>query len=121
MSKKQSIFSRYLRYMREAPKHIQQLHALFFSASVTIFFAACILYFDYGFWHERYQKSEEITVEQKIEATSLSPTDLFSGFFREAGEKLDTVKKGGSALLEGKESYSKREEYLSSTSTEEGE
>lgn len=107
--------------MRNSPKHIQQLHALVFSASVTVFLAVCILYFDYGFWHERYQKNEEVTTEQKIEEKSLSPTSLFSDFFKEAGEKLDTVKEGGSALLEGKESYSNKEEFLSGTSTKEGE
>jgi hypothetical protein len=42
---------------------------------------------------------------------------MFSRFFDEAKEKAGTIKSGGDALLEGRQSYSKKEEFLSGTST----
>jgi hypothetical protein len=119
MSKKHSIFSRYVSHIRRSSKHIQQIHALFFAGGVTVLLASAILYFEYGFWRERYH-SNEVTIEQKIEDGSKSPAEMFSQFISEVGSKMDTVKSGGNALLEGRESYSQREEFLFGTTTEEG-
>lgn len=119
MAKKHSIFSRYVSHVRRSSKHIQQIHALFFAGGVTVLLASAILYFDYGFWHERYD-SKEVVVEKKIEDGSKSPTEMFSQFIDEVGSKMNTVKSGGNALLEGKASYSQREEFLLGATTTEG-
>jgi hypothetical protein len=120
MSKKHTVFHRYLGHIQKAPEHLQQFHALVFSGLVTAVLAAAILYFDYGFWHERYTKDDTLIVEN-IEQKSDSPVTMFSSLYNEAKEKLLSVKSGGGALLEGKKSYSNKEEFLLSTSTKIGE
>ncbi|MBP6888698.1 MAG: hypothetical protein KBC21_03260 [Candidatus Pacebacteria bacterium] len=117
MKKKHTLFSRYTEHIRAAPKHMQQLHAFLFSGSVTLLLTFGILYFDYGFWHESYSRTTDAVVVAKIKNESESPVQMFSRFFDEAKEKAGTIKSGGDALLEGRQSYSKKEEFLSGTST----
>lgn len=90
-----------------------------FAGGITVLLAFFILYFDYGFWRERYN-SNEVIIKEKIEDGSKSPTEMFSQFISEVGSKIDTAKSGGNALLEGRDSYSKREEFLFGTTTGEG-
>ena len=97
---------------------MQQVHALVFSGTITIGLAAGILYFDYGFWHDRYDRNAEAVFEAKVEETSLSPAEMFAQLLEESQAKIEVVKNGGNALLEAKETYSKREEFLSATSTD---
>ncbi len=119
MSKKLSVVSRYVSHIRRSSKHVQQIHAVAFSGGITMLLAWGILYFDYGFWHERYDVNK-VTAEAKIEDTSKSPTEMFSQFIKEAGSKVTILKSGGNALLEGKETYSQKEEFLLGATTTEG-
>lgn len=111
MSKKLSAFSRYVSHVRRSSKHVQQIHAVTFAGGVTLLLASAILYFDYGFWQERYD-SKEMVIEKKIESDSLSPTQMFSQFINEVGGKMSSLQSGGNALLEGRETYSQKEEFL---------
>ncbi len=117
MSKKYSFLHRYLSHVRKAPEQLQEVHAVLFSIAVTALLGAAVLYFDYGFWHERYTKSDDETLH-KIEEKSDSPITMFSSLFDEAKDKLQTIQSGGGSILEGKKSYSKKEEFLRATSTE---
>ncbi len=119
MSKKHSFVSRYVSHVRRSSKHVQQIHAVAFSGGITMLLAWGILYFDYGFWHERYD-SKRVAVEEKIEETSKSPVEVFSQFVTEVGNKIDVLKSGGNALLEGKETYSQKDEFLLGSTTTEG-
>jgi hypothetical protein len=117
MLKKHSIFYRYISHMRRSSKHIQQVHAITFSGAVTVFLAVGILYFDYGFWHDRYISSTVVQEKENIAAKSESPVKVFSNFIEEAKGRLDTIKLDRGTLLEGKKSYSNKEEFLAATTT----
>lgn len=90
---------------------MQHLYALSFSGVITVLLAISILYFDYGFWHERYSRSEELvpaTLEQAKPVTeTASPGSMIGGFFREASDRAKAVKANTPRFLEGKETYTK--------------
>lgn len=98
---------------------MQQLYAFSFSGAITFLLAVSILYFDYGFWHDRYSRSEDLAplaVEQaKPEIETISPGAMVSGFFKEVSDRAKEMKANTPRFLEGKEVYSTSE----STSTKE--
>lgn len=78
-----------------------------------------ILYIDYGFWHERYDKDEVLLEQKEVQITSKSPFDMMSLFFDDARDKLSDLESSGATLLEGKEVYIRgNEEAVTSSSTE---
>jgi hypothetical protein len=96
---------------------MQHVYAVIFAGSVTLFLAICILYFDYGLWHEKYRRGEIIQEKGGNDSsiTVTSPGDMIGGFVKEAGEKLKSINTDGANLLQGKDVYKKDE------ATEEGE
>ena len=38
------------------------MYGFIFAGSITALIAGFILYTDYGFWHERYQRSDDLTL-----------------------------------------------------------
>lgn len=100
----------YLAVLRRQPSHMQHVYAAFFAGAVTVLIAAIILYFDYGFWHERYSRTELVETNAVVEdsmVTVQSPTEMLGGFFKEASQRLQSIKTGSSSLLEGKDVYTR--------------
>lgn len=109
----------WLPYLRRQPKHMQHVFSLIVSGLVTAILAASILYFEYGFWRDRYSASEVVVVEKMSEDTevpSVSPGTMIGNFFNEATERVKTIKDQRS-LLEGKELYTKDSTSANMTST----
>lgn len=101
-------FKNYLAFLRRQPTHIQHVYAFIFAGTITTLIAVFILYFDYGFWHEKYSS----TTDEHVASTTVnieSPMDALSRFLQDAKNQLINIDKVGSSLLEGKETYTKDE------------
>ncbi len=105
----------YISVLRRQPAHMQHVYAIIFAGSITALIAGVILYTDYGFWREKYNRNEVLEVQVETDTTDPmvtveSPAKMIGGFFREASVKLKsidvTVPDG---LLEGKDNYTREE------------
>jgi glycerol uptake facilitator-like aquaporin len=69
---------------------MQHVYGIIFSAAITAFLGAAILYFDYGFWRDTYNRSEIIETKetQKANVTTQSPGDMIGGFLHEASNRI---------------------------------
>lgn len=94
----------YIAFLRRQPKHMQHLYAIAFAGSITAIIAGIILYTDYGFWHERYQR-EDLIVSVSITTVAKSPGEVFLQFWNEAKIQFGSIGSAGSDLLKGKETY----------------
>lgn len=99
----------WLAFLRRQPKHMQHVYAVTFSAIITSFFASIILYYDYGFWHERYSRNDALVpVEQNNESMKTqSPGELMGSFLKEAKEKVNLIQTDTSNVLQRNEVYIK--------------
>lgn len=106
----------YISVLRRQPAHMQHVYAIIFAGSITALIAGVILYTDYGFWREKYNRNEVLEVQEETDTTDPmvtveSPAKMIGGFFREASVKLKsidvTVPDG---LLEGKDNYTREEQ-----------
>lgn len=91
------------------------MYAAIFAGSITVIIAGVILYVDYGFWHEKYRRSDVVeisdtkTVDDPM-VTVVSPTAMIGSFFKEASEKVKTINFSvPDGILEGKDSYTREE------------
>lgn len=102
----------YVTVLKRQPVHMQHVYAIIFAGSVTLFLAICILYFDYGLWHEKYRRDEVLTQQEGNDTsiTVVSPGDMIGGFLKEAGQKLKSINTDGTTLLQGKDVYTKDDE-----------
>jgi hypothetical protein len=99
----------WLAFLRRQPKHMQHVYAVVFSAVITSLLASVILYYDYGFWHERYSRSDSLITQVKSDEikNTQSPGELMGGFLKEAKEKVGSINTNPSSLLQTKEVYTK--------------
>ena len=100
----------YIRYMRRQPKHMQHMHAIVFAGSITALLAGIILYTNYGFWHERYQRADDLVVGTTVTnfpAESESLGEMLSRFWNEPHTQFGSIGDKGATLLEGKETYTR--------------
>lgn len=99
----------WLAFLRRQPKHMQHVYAVAFSGAITAVIASAILYYDYGFWHEKYSRSDSVvTVDEKNEVTKTqSPGELMGSFLKEAKEKVNSIQTDTSNVLQRKEVYTK--------------
>jgi len=99
----------WLAFLRRQPSHMQHMYAVAFSATITAMIGAGILYFDYGFWHERYSRSETVattTIKNvAVQDETVSPGEMMGDFFKEASVRIQSLKDQKVDLLEGKEVY----------------
>ena len=111
----------YLAFLRRQPKQMQHVYAVIFSAVITSLFASIILYYDYGFWHEKYSRSDDlVNVERNNETKSTqSPGELMGSFLKEAKEKVGSINTDPSSILQTKEVYTKEGTSTESTTTRE--
>ena len=90
---------------------MQHVYAFIFAGSITTLVAAFILYVDYGFWHEKYTRSEvseETSYRSNNEEHSVeSPSQTLSRFISDAKVQLQSISSSKEGLLEGKEVYIK--------------
>ncbi len=102
---------------------MQHVYAVFFSGAVTLFLGAFILYFDYGFWRDKYSAQDSIVVEkqQEKDVETISPGQMMDGFLKEVGVRMQALKSTKDTLLEGKELYTKDAQEASSQAAPEGE
>lgn len=114
---KKTPFERYREYILSSSLHTKHFHAFVFAGSITALLAVLMLHFEYGFWRETYVQNETV-LKKKIEQETLPPNEMFSRFFQEVKEKAEGVSLGKNPLLEGKKTYSKKDDFLSSTSSE---
>ncbi len=106
----------WLAFLRRQPVHMQHVYAVAFSGIITALLGAFILYYDYGFWHDRYSAKDVTVVEKKDtkEVETISPGEMMNGFLKEVGMRMQELKNTKTTVLEGKEVYTKEE----SSSTE---
>ncbi len=96
---------------------MQHIYAFVFSSSVTTLLASVILYVDYGFWHEKYERTEPVVI-QKEEIVTKSPFEMFSDFLGEARDRFNTMESSSASFLQGKEVYTRQEFEAESTREE---
>jgi uncharacterized membrane protein YraQ (UPF0718 family) len=103
----------YIAVLRRQPVHMQHVYAAVFAGLVTVILASYILYMDYGFWHEKYNRNDEALLVTEVAPVTvdseevLSPGEMIQGFFKEASDKFKTVGTSNPAFLEGKDTYTK--------------
>lgn len=97
----------YLVVLRRAPVHMQHVYAVFFAGVVTAALASVILYFDYGFWHDTYSRTEIVEKRNTVDQVVVihSPSEMIEDFFKEASDKIKTIQVSSSSLPTGKENY----------------
>jgi hypothetical protein len=93
---------------------MQHVYAAFFAGAITVVLAAIILYVDYGFWHEQYQREETLSVtsdsiQEDESEDALSPGDMIGSFFKDAASKLESIEIYKPEILDGKDTYTKEE------------
>lgn len=95
--------------LRQQPTHMRHIYALTFAGVVTVCIASAILYFDYGFWRERYTRTDVLggTTLADTPLQTESPSEMMSSFFREASSKIKGMHASSSNFLDGKEEYKK--------------
>ncbi len=88
---------------------MQHVYAVTFSAIITSFFASIILYYDYGFWHERYSRTDSLVIQAKPDEVTKtqSPGELMGSFLKEVKEKVGVLQASSSNILQNKEVYTK--------------
>ncbi len=88
---------------------MQHVYAIVFSGAVTLFLGSIILYFDYGFFRDKYSAQDSVVVEkqQEKEVDTISPGQMMDGFLKEVGMRMQALKTTKDSFLEGKEMYSK--------------
>ena len=90
---------------------MQHIYAVLFAGSITLLLAVIILYFDYGFWRDKYSRSDVITEEGAAHIPNgvevQSPGKLIGSFLEEASVRFKELNSSKSTLLDGKEVYSK--------------
>ena len=96
----------YIKYLRKQNKHIQRVHAVLFAGIITAFIAFFILYTDYGFWHERYNRQDDVVATTTPDVPE-SPSEAISHFFSEARFRFSSIGSSTASLLEGKDIYTK--------------
>jgi hypothetical protein len=107
---KKSLFRRYLSHLQHQPQYVQHIHATIFAGTITFFIAILLLQYNYGILNETYQQGDELTVEESIEARSVSPFSMMGSFFIETQTRLEKVKDTTTSFFEGKEVYSHTED-----------
>jgi hypothetical protein len=102
----------YIVWLKKQPAHMQHVYAAVFAGSVTVMLAAVILYFDYGFWHEKYNRNESLTESysstntKQEDLTVQSPSDMIGSFLKEAHNKFTSIgSESKSGFLQEKETY----------------
>ncbi len=99
----------WLDFLRRQPNHLQHMYAVIFAGTITAMIAMGILYFDYGFWREKYSRTDTIatTTIKNLpeEEETISPGEMFGNVFKEATVRVQEIKNQKIDLLEGKEVY----------------
>lgn len=110
----------WLAFLRRQPEHMQHMYAIAISGIITSALAATILYVDYGFWHDRYSRSEttatDLEIKAQPEVRTVSPGNMLGDFFKEASVRVQALKDLKTTSLDGKEVYLKE---ASTTKSEE--
>ena len=87
---------------------MQHVYAVVFSAILTSITASLVLYYDYGFWHEKYTRTEDThQVSNSQNVTVQSPGQMLGSFFQEANARFKSINTSTSSMLNGKEVYTK--------------
>ncbi len=93
---------------------MQHVYAATFAGSVTLLIAVAILYFDYGLWHEKYRRTDDVVTTSKQEQvqddsliTVQSPGEMIGTFIKEATVKIKAIDTSGANVLKGKDVYTK--------------
>jgi hypothetical protein len=110
----------WLAFLRRQPKHMQHVYALFISGVITMVLASAILYFDYGYWHERYSRSDAMITDTEMKnapvTQTVSPGEMLGDFFKEASVRIQALNETKATILDGKEVYSKDSTTTENTS-----
>ena len=96
----------YIRFLRRQHVHLQHLHAFIFAGAITMTVAFFFLYFEYGFFHESYDK-QQVALEEKVSEKIESPTSMLSNLFNEGKERFSNMSTTSFDFLKGKETYTK--------------
>ncbi len=109
-NKKYLNLSHWIVFLKRQPTHMQHVYALVFAGSVTLLLAVIILYFDYGFWRDKYSRSDTLAKEEMIssapnEPKGQSPSALIGSFLEEASLRFRKLNYSKNSLLESKDVY----------------
>lgn len=99
----------YIAVLRRQSSHVQHGAALVFASLITALLAVLILHVNYGFWNDAYSQGDEsvkTSVEEEM-VTTVSPKEMVSGFFDEAGKRLTAIRESKNSLFQGTASYSR--------------
>lgn len=84
----------YIHFLRRQHVHIQHIHALVFAGVITSILAFLVLYFEYGFFHEKYSKQQVVfdeKIKEKANEKIESPTEMIFNLFKEGKERFSNI------------------------------
>ena len=108
----------YIAVLKRQPVHIQHLYAFLFAGSVTFILAVTILYFDYGYWRDRYERSNDILVGdtgtqdvsspvKQPKKEGYSPFEMLHSFVGEAQQQFNKIGTTEANFLKNKDTYTR--------------
>jgi hypothetical protein len=107
--KRYTSLTHYIEFLKKQPRHAQHVYGAIFAGTITGLIACFILYADYGFWHERYIRADDVAVAHGEESVPKvkpeSPSEVFSRFFGEVGERFGAIKMPSMDMIKGSEVY----------------
>lgn len=80
----------YIRYLRRQHVHVQRIHAAVFAGIICALVASAILYSQYGFWHEEFDRSALVTDENRY-IGKVSPLERLSQLIGEGKTRLHSI------------------------------
>ncbi len=82
---------RYFRYLQRQPHYAQKIHAGFFAGIITLAIAGVWLYYQYGFWNDKYvieglpaQTGGDEQITEVKNNISESPLDVLKNIYNES-------------------------------------
>lgn len=97
---------RYFHFLQKQPHYVQKIHAGFFAGVITLFLAFIWLYYEYGFWNEKYNRTEEtVKAQQEQKYLNTSPFDMLSNIYNEGILRAKQINISPSSLLESSTTY----------------
>lgn len=98
---------RYFRYLQRQPHYVHKIYAGFFAGIITLAIAGIWLYYQYGFWNDKYvidngNDIDKIEVQNNI---SESPLNVLKNIYNESIIRYKFINISPKSFLESSTTY----------------
>jgi hypothetical protein len=97
---------RYFRFLQRQPHYVQKFHAGFFALLITLAIAFTYLYYNYGFWNDKYNFTDQTQTQQEnSDQITESPFDVLKNIYKEAMSRAGMINFSPKDLLTSTTTY----------------